>query len=244
MYFLHRYQTEAVSKIVGGLEYRYAVRGDGQTITAPISGDEQRRALSTLLATMSVDALALPEQLLRLIPPPAYGFDRTRESFRSRTGLPFDALAAAEAGAAFTTSFLLHPERAARLVEYSARDSRLPSLGEVIDKLIVASWKAPVPQQSYKAEVQRTINTAILQGIMRLAQDDEASAQARAIALLRLDDLRLWLEGKRKSVSDDATKAAYLLASVQIAEFVKNPKAVSLPKPLPAPPGQPIGCGE
>ncbi len=244
MYFLHRYQTEAVSKILGGLDYRYAVRGDGQTITAQISGEEQRRALDALLSTLSVDALALPEALLKLIPPPAYGYNKTRESFKSRTGLPFDALAAAEAAATFTTSFMLHPERAARLVEYGARDSRLPSLGETIDKLLAATWKNPSAQSAYKAEVQRTVNMTVLQGLMRLVQDDDASAQSRAITLARLEDLRGWLDGKRKSLKDDATKAAYLLASVQIAEFVKNPKTVSLPKPLPVPPGQPIGCGE
>lgn len=242
MYFLHRYQVEAVSKILGGLDYRYAVRGDGQTVTASISGDEQRRALDALLSTISADALALPESLLKLIPPPAYGYNRTREAFKNRTGLAFDALAPAEAAATFTTSFLLHPERAARLVEHNSRDNSLPSLGETIDKLLAATWKAPTPVQSYKAEVQRTVNTAVLQSLMRLVQDDDASAQTRAIALLRLDDLRTWLEGKRKSVKDDATKAAYLLASVQIAEFVKNPKTVSVPKPIAVPPGQPIGC--
>lgn len=244
MYFLHRYQVEAVSKILGGLDYRYAVRGDGQTITASISGDEQRRALDALLATISPDVLALPESLLKLIPPPAYGYNRTRETFKNRTGLAFDALAPAEAAATFTTSFLLHPERAARLVEHNSRDNSLPSLGETIDKLLAATWKAPTLGQSYKAEVQRSVNTAVLQSLMRLVQDDDASAQTRAIALLRLDDLRTWLDGKRKSLKDDATKAAFLLASVQIAEFVKNPKTVVLPKPLAVPPGQPIGCGE
>jgi hypothetical protein len=129
-------------------------------------------------------------------------------------------------------------------VEHNSRDNSLPSLGETIDKLLAATWKAATPGQSYKAEVQRTVNTAVLQSLMRLVQDDDASAQTRAIALLRLDDLRTWLDGKRKSLKDDATKAAFLLASVQIAEFVKNPKTVSVPKPLAVPPGQPIGCGE
>lgn len=244
MYFLHRYQTEAVSKILGGLDYRYAVRGDGQTITAAIPGTEQRRALNALLATMDVEALALPEELLKLIPPVAYGYNRTRESFRNRTGLPFDALAAPEAAASFTLSFLLHPERVARLVEYSSRDKSLPSLGEMLEKLLAVTWKAPVLQNGYKAEVQRTVNAAVLQGVMRLVQDDEASSQSRAIALQHLDNLRQWLETARKGAKDESVKAAYLLASVQIAEFVKNPKTVVIPKPLAVPPGQPIGCGE
>ncbi len=244
MYLLHRYQTEAVSKILGGLDYRFAVRGDNQPITTTIPGTEQRRALQALLATLDVEALALPEPVLALIPPPAYGYNRTRESFKHRTGLTFDAFAPAEAAAGFTVSFLLDAQRAARLVEYSARDKSLPSLQEVIEKLFAATWKAALPQSAYKAEVQRTINTAALQGVMRLAQDDDASAQSRAVALLHLENLRQWLDAQKKSVKDDSQKAAYFLASAVIAEFVKSPKTVVIPKPLAVPPGQPIGCGE
>ena len=33
VYFYHRYQVEAVTKVVGGMNYTYALRGDGQMIT-------------------------------------------------------------------------------------------------------------------------------------------------------------------------------------------------------------------
>src|SRR5271156_5107754 len=33
LYLLHRYQTEATIKEIGGLDYQYAPRGDGQPIT-------------------------------------------------------------------------------------------------------------------------------------------------------------------------------------------------------------------
>ena len=33
LYFLHRYQTEAAAKSLGGVDYTYALKGDGQTIT-------------------------------------------------------------------------------------------------------------------------------------------------------------------------------------------------------------------
>src|SRR5262249_52454568 len=44
VYLLHRYQVEAAVKLVGGLDYTYALRGDGQKITEPISAKEQARA--------------------------------------------------------------------------------------------------------------------------------------------------------------------------------------------------------
>ncbi|HEX7531318.1 MAG TPA: hypothetical protein VF333_09250, partial [Pyrinomonadaceae bacterium] len=39
----------------------------------------QRRALTAVLDTLKPDALALPESLLRLIPPRPPGYPRTRE---------------------------------------------------------------------------------------------------------------------------------------------------------------------
>ena len=38
LYLLHRYQTEAAVKLIGGLEFRYAMRGDGQLVTAMVPG--------------------------------------------------------------------------------------------------------------------------------------------------------------------------------------------------------------
>ena len=76
----------------------------------------------------------MPESLLRLIPPRPAGYPRTREDFRIRTQPVFDALAPAEAVADHVSGFLLNQERAARLVQFHARDQRNPSLDEVIDR--------------------------------------------------------------------------------------------------------------
>ena len=46
------------------------------------------------------------------------------------------ALAAAEAAAGPTIASLLNPERAARLLEYQARDGRQPGFGPVLTQLL------------------------------------------------------------------------------------------------------------
>src|SRR3984885_9249668 len=69
LYLMHRYQTEAATKIVGGLNYRYQLRGDGQMNAEIVSPDEQRKALRAVLNTLSAETLMLPEPLLRLFPP-------------------------------------------------------------------------------------------------------------------------------------------------------------------------------
>lgn len=130
LYFLHRYQTEAASKVLGGNEYTYALRGDGQPITQIVSAVQQRAALRALLATVDPTALTIPERILALLPPRPPGDPRTHETFPSRTGLTFDPTAAAEAAADLMASLMLNLQRAARPIEYHAR------LREVIDGLM------------------------------------------------------------------------------------------------------------
>ncbi len=59
LYLLHRYQTEAAAKEVGGLNYRYALRGDGQMMTEIVSPANQKKALDALMKTLSPTTLTL-----------------------------------------------------------------------------------------------------------------------------------------------------------------------------------------
>src|SRR5215468_11325716 len=43
IYMLHRYQVEAASKLIGGMDYTFALRGDGQVPTKIVDAEEQRR---------------------------------------------------------------------------------------------------------------------------------------------------------------------------------------------------------
>src|SRR5882762_8691294 len=132
IYMLHRYQVEAASKLIGGMDYAFALRGDGQTATQIVAAAEQRRALAAVLATLKPEALELPESLLKIIPPRPPEYERGREDFKIRTYPAFDALAPAEAAAQHTLQFLFNAERAERLVEFHARDKANPSLEEVL----------------------------------------------------------------------------------------------------------------
>src|SRR6202042_1031259 len=114
IYMLHRYQVEAAAKFVGGMDYTFALRGDGETPTQIVAAAEQRRALAAVLATLNPEVLALPEPLLKMIPPRPVGYPRGREDFKIRTSPAFDALAPAEAAAQLAMGFLLNPQRAVR----------------------------------------------------------------------------------------------------------------------------------
>ena len=128
LYLLHRYQTEAAAKELGGLDYRYAVRGDGQVAAEIVDPADQRKALNALLKTISPNTLTIPDSLLKIMPPRPPGFPRTDESFEAHTGLTFDPGAAAEAATEITLGLLFNPERASRLIEYQLRNPQSPSL--------------------------------------------------------------------------------------------------------------------
>jgi hypothetical protein len=237
VYMFHRYQLEAAAKVVGGLNYTYAVRGDGQTVAEMVPAAEQRRALDALMKTLDPAALAIPERILKLLPPHPPAYEVTREDFRPRTQITFDTMAPVEAAADLTAFFLLHPERATRLVEYHARDPRNPGLEEVIDQLLGATWKAP-QASAQLAETARTIDNVILYRMMQLAASQQAIEQARAIAWLKLDDLSKWLLAQ--STSDVAGRAHCQFAAAQIKRFQDHPDQITVSKPAEAPDGPPI----
>lgn len=240
IYMLHRYQVEAASKLVGGMDYTYALRGDGQTPTQIVAAAEQRRALAAVLATLRPEALALPEALLTTLPPRVPGHPRGREHFKSRTGPAFDALAPAEAAAQHTLQLLFNPQRAARLVEFNARSAANPGLEEVLDAVLAATWKSP-RAAGYSAEIARVVDNVALHGLMALAVDGGASIQVRAVASLKLDELKSWLTTSRAPAKDQAERAHRFFAASQIAQLQREPKRTELPLPSEPPIGPPIG---
>ena len=61
LYLLHRYQTEATIKEIGGLDYQYQLRGSGQPGPVMVSAAEQKKALAAVVKTLSPEFLTLPE---------------------------------------------------------------------------------------------------------------------------------------------------------------------------------------
>jgi uncharacterized protein DUF4953/uncharacterized protein DUF5117 len=243
LYMLHRYQVEAASKLVGGMDYTFALRGDGQTPTQIVAPAEQQRALAAVLATLKPEVLALPEPLLRMIPPRPPDYERGREHFKTRTSPAFDALAPAEAAAQHTLQFLFNPERAARLVEFHARNAENPGLDEVVDAVLAATWKSP-HGSGYLAEIARAIDRVALFDLMALSAKEGASEQVRAIATLKLDELRTWLTVHQSSAKDEEERAQLFYAVSQIVQFQKDPKQISVAAPSEPPDGPPIGTDD
>jgi len=241
LYLLHRYQTEAASKSIGGLNYRYAVRGDGGMVTAPIPYAEQVKALHAVLDTLRPEALTLPESLLAILPPRPPGYPRTRESFGAHTGLTFDAQGPVEAAAGLTVSLLFQPNRASRLVEYHARDAKQLGLEEMLEAVLGATWRSR-RLSGLEAETQFTVEDVVLDHLLGLATAKEASGEARAIVLAEVGHLEDRLKAQRAIQPEVA--AHWAAAIAEIEQFRKDPAKFAASPELATPPGQPIGGEE
>ena len=231
LYFFHRYQVEAATKVIGGLDYNYAVKGDDQFTTKPIPVNEQKVALSAILQTLESETLAIPKEKLNLFPPRAFGYNRSRESFKGKTGVAFDPLSAANTASDMTLKFLLHPQRANRLVLQKSLDDNQLSLDDVIDDLISNTF-GKTNSDLYLTEIQNQVNANVLKYLMNLATNSESYFQTKAIANQKITQIA------RQLSNSDAVSMQY---GIMIKEFYEHPEKFKLESSPKIPDGSPIG---
>ena len=248
IYMYHRYAVESTASAIGGQDFVYAMRDDNRTPIEWVSGEMQRKAIDALAATLKPSELTIPKRILDLLPPrpPGYGFHR--ELFPRTTGEGFDPVNPASIAADLTIGFVLQPDRAARMVTQHAIDQSLPGLGEVIDRLIRATFDQPT-SGSYEAEVRRAEERVLVDRVQWLA-GSSPNAQVRAIASLKLERLaaraRAGNAGAAAAGSQAESERAHRsLLAADIKRFLERPMVDAaggrIFPPSPAPPGAPIG---
>jgi hypothetical protein len=85
------------------------------------------------------------------------------------------------------------------------------------------------------------VNAVILNDLMALAANERASNQVRAIAELKLDQLKNWAATQSGATRDQTQRAFLFYTAAQIKRFQEDPKKMNLTKPNDPPDGQPIG---
>ncbi len=235
LFFHHRYQVEAAAKSIGGVDYSFALRGDGQTPLTIVAPDRQLAALDAVLQTVTPQALAIPERILQQIPPRAF-FMASGETFATRTAPTFDPLGAAATAAELSLGFVFQPQRMARVVEHHSRDARYPSLETVVDRVLRATWRSPRPTNAYHAEVGRTVERVVLDLMMQQAGNGNNTTQVRAILESKLAELGEWIDTQAR------VSPHQQLARDDITRWQSRPEGITSPSAPPeAPPGSPIG---
>lgn len=233
IYLLHRYQVEAVGKLIGGQYFDYALRGDTQKGAQAVSSGQQRRALTALIATLRPEHLRLPQRLVELITPRVPNHPKTRETFDGATGINFDPLAPAASSVAITLRVLLDPTRAARLARRHD-----PGFDAVLAQLVDASWYQK-PMSGIEGAIQRQTNMQVLHGLLGLAFNADVDNEVRALTLGAVQELDRWL--RKRSSKDAAYRAHYGLARFEIERLMEDPALIETLVPFAVPPGSPIG---
>lgn len=190
VYLYHRPTLEAVIRMVGGMDFTYAVRGDGQKATEIIAPDVQRRALASVLGALSPLALEIPERVVAMIPPRPGGYDDepayVPRYFPAPAGPALDPLAAARVLTTYAVRALLDRERMARLVSFHARDAANPSMEEVVQALVDSTRAPPAARAPAERPMHRALRAAvqnvIREQLLALANDAAATPEVRAIA--------------------------------------------------------------
>jgi hypothetical protein len=196
LYFLHRYQLEGVVKLIGGQDYDYGVKGGSSIGVKAVAPRVQKEALATLINSLDQGTLGIPPHIRKMMPPHAFGYGASRESFATQTGLTFDALGAAHTLSDAVLSMLLNEQRAARLVQQKAFDEQQLDFKETLTLLIEDSFK----QKQYDTEakaIQLVVQGNLLKYMMQLGQASNIPNAVRAEVHESLFALSTWFKDQR-----------------------------------------------
>ncbi|WP_267381932.1 MULTISPECIES: zinc-dependent metalloprotease [unclassified Sphingomonas] len=237
IWLFHRYEVIAVGKNIGGIDYRYAVAGDGSPPPAPASAADQNAALDALLETLSARELTVPGPLALALSSGVNGrsdpqFDT--EVFDTAGASAFDPLVAADVAAQVTLDTLLAPSRLTRVYLQHGRDPSLPGLGSLLDKLTAAA----IDQR--RDAVERRVAHRTILTMAKTRRDPTVSIDVAAVLDGRLQAIAArfaavkgngedaeWCRGMATLLRDDSRLAR---------EIAKGAR----PEPV-IPPGMPIG---
>jgi hypothetical protein len=233
IYLYHRYQVEAVTKLVGGMDYSYALKGEDQLVTKPLSKQEQLLALNAVADCIDPQFLALPQRVIQLIPPRPDNYEYTRELFSRRTSPAFDALAAAESAAELPLSLLFNPARLNRMAENQPLYNGL-GINEMMAVLMNRTWKA-TRATALPGLILQQNEQLLLTYLLQSSLSEELSFAARAAILEAIDDVE---QLSRKQLATSRDKGYTLLT----LDRIKNRLNAKPFVPQVMPPGAPIGC--
>jgi hypothetical protein len=241
VYLHHRFQLGAVVKTIGGMDFRYGVRGDPLPVTEVIDGARQRRAMEQLTAALSPASLDVPEDVLRMLAPRPFGYAEIRKDFESRAGPAFDHLGIARTLSRMVLGGVFDEPRMARVAAFHERDPSLPSPEEVVGHFVEALWA------NGTGAVARVPQRELVDVLIDLASSRTGTVEARAAAewgLRRIGERAATLvaSGGGSAAPASAEAAHAQLVASDITRFLERRfEGGERTDALAAPSGTPIG---
>ena len=233
VWLLHRYEVVAAAKLIGGVDYDYAINGHGHPPAKPIDAQQQNAALSSLLQTLATPVLTVPRRLLPALSYGIHGADNPQydqEILADAGAAVFDPLVAADVGAQVTLNALLAPSRLTRVYEQHLADPSLPGLPELLDRLLAATLN------SEHDAVGRRIAYRTLMSLEYATYAPGTSPDVAALIRDRLHQVALHLGAAQGNDADASWKRS-------MGRLLRDPKLMRLQiaRMTPAiPPGMPF----
>ena len=243
VYLYHRFQMEAAVKLVGGMDYRYAVAGDEPPFARVVPEAQQRAALDALLACIDPATLDIADSTLALLAPPPYGYQgANRELMDSATSPVFDPLGAAGTAADAAVRLLLAGPRCARLVDQERRMQTDFGLGDVVDALLERAVDRRADTERRRA-IQRDVQRIVVERLVERAFDEDTPNAVRVVIEDRLARLQNRLVRRGGGDSVDAAHDTILARDLDRFLYQREWTEPTGWRPESLPPGSPIGCG-
>jgi hypothetical protein len=203
-----------------------------------VSAERQRRALELVLGAIDPAELVLPESVLVAMAPRAFGYPTDEWFFGSAAYPAFDHLGAARTLTAMVVTNLLDRRRVARLAALHARHGDLPSAEEVMARLIERTWTGYTPPEL--AGLARVVQRVVVDALIDLAADSEATVEARAAAEWGLRRLLETVQSADPRAPEQQAHRALIWADIE-RFLTRRDQATSRSLPAAPPPGTPIG---
>ncbi|GAA0853072.1 zinc-dependent metalloprotease [Aliiglaciecola litoralis] len=233
IYYMHRYQLDAVAKLIGGVNYQYESKGDFEQPQGISSVDHklQQRALTAMLNTLSARFLQIPNTVTTLITPKVYGEQNSRESFQGRNGLVFDPISAAEASAGNTMALLLQTQRLNRIASQPIHHKDQLTIASLLEAVFATTIKQS--EDKFNAQIKRRVDYVVLTIVMQAMQAGELAPEARAMMLVNIEKLHTWLKNNKRNPH-------YRAMALQLDWFMQTGEWKGGFEIKPMPPGSPI----
>ena len=231
VYLLHRYQIEATAKAIGGLKYQYFVKNNKSEKIEFVDNDLQIKSLESLISVIDPKNLTLPNDLISIITPRSFSNNRTRENFKSNTGVAFDYISASSSILNHTFNLLFNYQRVNRIVQQNMLNNNLISLDEYFDNIIDSLYNFN-SSSTYEMELNKNSKSIILDYVFNLYSHPALYDNGRSIVLNKI--LKIKKELNSKNVFDS-------LLIKRINHFLDNPNEYNISQNYTIPDGSPIG---
>jgi hypothetical protein len=228
---LHRYQADAVIRLMGGSTYSYGLVGDTAPDTIAVAGERQRKALSATQQMLSISTLSIPDSVLRVMTAPSNEFSRSPEYFGTRMSPVFDPLQASASASALIAQLAFNPLRLNRLAWQHERDAGIPSTSTLFETLVTESWQQGTANKNDELMLA-TRNWVLLDAALLTLDGGELHPAVAAQWTTSLRSLAQKLKGSKNESHREASR--------YIQRYLAEPGSIKL-RPLPTvPPGAPI----